>query len=72
MIQQITRFPHAKNILEHNDGIIDQHANSQGQAAERHDIERSVTEIQQGKGRNDRNGNRRGDDDGATEITKKQ
>ena len=66
------RVAQAIDILQHYDGIVQQHAHTQGQATDRHDVQREPAEVHQGK-RGD-HGDRYcgGDDEGAAKTAQKE
>ena len=49
-----------EHVLEHHDGVVHQHADAQGEAAQAHDVERHVEEVEQRKGADHRDRNRQG------------
>jgi len=72
LLDRLAGLVNPVNVLEHDDGVVHQHADAQRQATQRHDVQRQVIEVQQGEGRDDGNGNRGGDDDGASNVAQEQ
>ena len=65
-----TLFSLPKDVFEHDDGVVDQHAYGQSDAAERHDVERYIVRVHQQKSADDRNRNRDRDDRGRARVSK--
>ncbi len=62
----------ARDVLQHDDGVIDQHAHTERQSAEGHDIQREPAEGHDDKGHHDRDGNGRADNKCAAHVAEKQ
>ena len=58
----------AVDVLQHDDGIVDQTADSQGQAPEGKGIQSKIVEVEEDKGADDRDGNGEGDDHRAAQV----
>ena len=58
----------AVDVLQNDDRVVDEHADAQGQAAERDGIQREAVEVHQGERRDHRNGDRGSDDEGARQA----
>ena len=56
-------------VFQNNDGVIHQHADSQGKPSEGHDVQGKASEVDQGECGDDRDGNGRGDNGHAPEVT---
>ena len=56
-------------VLEHDDRGVDDHADAQRQAAERHRVQRESGEVEQRERADDRNRNRRADDERGPEVS---
>ena len=65
-------FAFAIDRLQHHDGVVDEHSNSQRQPSERHDVERNIEAVHEQERRHHRERNRRGDDGRAAEIAQEQ
>ncbi len=52
----------AVDVLQHDDGVVDQHPDAQGEPAERHDVEREARHAHQRHAAEDRDRDRRTDD----------
>ena len=48
----------ARDVFEHDDGVVDDQSDPQGESAEAHLVEREAIEIKQAERRDDRDGNR--------------
>ena len=46
--EKMTELPQAENIFQHNDGVVDHHADAQRKAAERHQVQRNTKRIKRG------------------------
>ena len=62
----------AEDVLEHHDRVVHQHAHTQGQAAETHDVERDACEIQQSERSDHGDGNRQSDRHGIARIPEEE
>ena len=62
----------AHDVLEHHHRIVDQHADSKRDAAERHDVERQVEKVHEHEGADDRNRYREAGDDGRAGVAQEQ
>ncbi len=61
-------FRVANDVLRHHDSGIDQHANGDGDSAERHDVRRNAEVVHEEKRREDSQRQRNGDDQNAAEV----
>ena len=60
------------DVFEDHDGVVDQHAQAQRQAAEGHDVQGVAGEIHEPEGRDDAEGNGDGDQQGRTDALQKE
>src|SRR5690606_17288995 len=51
-------FATAVDALEHHDGVVDEHANAQGEPTEAHDVEGDIGEVERGKRDHEADGDR--------------
>jgi len=58
--------------LEHDDGVVHQHADAQGQPTEGHEVQGHVELVEQDERRDHREGNRHGDDEGRAHVAQEQ
>ncbi|OPZ93042.1 MAG: hypothetical protein BWY73_00509 [candidate division TA06 bacterium ADurb.Bin417] len=63
-------FPQAVDVLQDHDRVIHQHADSQRQAAQGHDVQGEAGEVHQCEGGDNRDRDGDGDDGGAEDIGK--
>ena len=59
-------------VLEHHDRGVDDHADAEGEAAERHRVQREAAEVEQRERADDRHRNRRADDQRRAEVAQER
>ena len=64
-------FAASENALQHHDGIIDQHPNTEREPAQGHDIEGHAKNVHRREGRHDRNGDGQAHDCGMRWVAEK-
>ncbi len=57
-----------EDVLENDDGVVDQHPHSECQPAERHGVEREIVVVEQCEGGDDGHRNGDSDDKGAADV----
>ena len=56
------------SVFEHHDGVVDEHADAEREAAERHDVQRESAEVDEREGGDDGERDADGDDERAADV----
>jgi hypothetical protein len=62
----------ARDVLEHDDGVVHQHAGRQREAAQAHQVELHLAEVEQGEGDEDGYGDGRADHERAAHVAQEE